>query len=477
MLYILQQFLFFLALCLFFYYSVNERYKILVLLIASILFIAAVSLFSALCVFVFSLINYYFGKKLYRGNFFQFDKSVLFWFIIVFNILFLCFFKYIHSVFPLSHNKIYPQIPINNALLRWMVPIGISYYSFQTLGYLIRIHRGAEKPEYNFINFCLYLLYFPKIISGPVERSNHFFPQLNSLPPFQFKNISSGFELFIIGLFKKIVIADNLYYSVHNVYSNVYEYSGLSLVTVMFIHTIYIYNDFSGYTDMALGISKMFGIDLPDNFRRPFFAVNISDYWRRWHISLSTWCNDFIYNPFVVKFRKWGKKAVFPALLITFLVMGVWHGLRMTYLILGCLQAVAIFFENTTKTYRFLLKKYFPDYIFSIISFFYVFVFMSFSMIFFFADSVKDSNYFVNNLFASTDNSNFSFIPDKLIFGIALGLFLISLSIDFFEEIGFQSFFNTYKKHIVFRVFFLFSLLLLIYLLNPSPISFYYSRF
>ena len=137
---------------------------------------------------------------------------------------------------------------------------------------------------------------FPKLISGPVERSNHFFPQLNQLPNFNKEIVAQGLRLFLLGLFKKIVIADQLHAPILAVYNNVQSFNGVSLIIVFLFQTIFIYADFSGYTDMALGSAKMFGIELKDNFNRPFLAKTVSDYWKRWHISLSSWCNDFIYN-------------------------------------------------------------------------------------------------------------------------------------------------------------------------------------
>ncbi|NTW25157.1 MAG: MBOAT family protein, partial [Lentimicrobium sp.] len=197
-------------------------------------------------------------------------------------------------------NAILGFFSVNHALpyLSIIIPVGISYYTFQALGYIIRINRRAEKSEKNFINFANYLAFFPKFLAGPVERSNHFFPQVNSGIIFKEENITAGLRLFLWGMFKKVVIGDNLGAPVALVYGNMENYSGVPLLLIFFIQGIHLYCDFSGYTDMALGIARVFGIKLADNFNRPFFAKNVAEFWRRWHMSLSSWCNDFIFSPF-----------------------------------------------------------------------------------------------------------------------------------------------------------------------------------
>src|ERR1039458_8765002 len=293
------------------YYSVANKYKPYVLFIASIIFITSISLRVALFSVLFATLNYFLGLFPYQVGNKGKIKNNLFWLSIAIDIGFLSFFKYYNSfsgriVSLFSLLKISWKIPYLNIIL----PIGISYYTFQALGYLIRIDRGSEKAETNFGTFALYLLFFPKFLSGPVERSNHFFPQMKNPGTMKWDPVYQGLRLFLWGLFKKIVIANNLFGPVSLVYGHVQNYSGVSFIIVFLVQTIYIYFDFSGYTDMALGSAKIFGFTLMNNFNRPFLAKNFSEFWRRWHISLSSWCNDFIYNPFIVKFRRFGNTAV-----------------------------------------------------------------------------------------------------------------------------------------------------------------------
>lgn len=234
-------FLFYLSLFLaaiFIYYFVNNRYKVYVLFISSIGFITALSMTVALFSLLFSLLNYYFGIVLEKVNKKK-SQDQLFWFFIIADIGILAFFKYFDSFFQgltslFSDQGIYTKVPY----LTLMIPIGISYYTFQSLGYLIRIDRGNEKAERNFAAFATYLLFFPKFLSGPVERSNHFFPQLNKPIAFERRNIEDGARLILWGLFKKIVIADNLYESVSQLYGDIHHYTGMALITILIIQTV-----------------------------------------------------------------------------------------------------------------------------------------------------------------------------------------------------------------------------------------------
>jgi|694.fasta_scaffold11355_2 alginate O-acetyltransferase complex protein AlgI len=444
--------------------SISQKYKPLALLIASIVFIGAISLQFATYAIIFASVNYLFGIILFNRPLNSESRTWLFRLFILIDIIPILFFKYIPILSPLSSI---------------IIPFGISYYTFQALGYLIRIDRGVEKPETNFINYALFLLFFPKFISGPIERSNHFLPQLKNIPFFKKELFQQGLRLFLWGLFKKVVIADNLFQPLKIVYDNVYDYNGLQLWLIMLVQTAYIYNDFSGYTDMALGTAKIFGIDLIDNFNRPFLAKNISDYWRRWHISLSSWCNDFIYNPFIIKYRKWGIKAATVGVIITFLIVGIWHGANATYIILGLLQAIAIIYENFTKRWRFKLFEQVNNILVNTISRVLVYLFMSVSMIFFFAHSIADAVYFIYHLFSNvhSNNSTFYFIKFKPEFILALFLFIGSLFLEYFIEKGLKINELFFKQNIILRYSFYLIALLLIYISIDKSESFYYARF
>lgn len=462
------------------YYFVPNRFRCYVLFASSIIFIAAFSLSVAVFSLLFVILNYFLGMMLEKFANKQTLKDKLFWLSIFIDVGILAFFKYLNSLFESINSVffssgIYSIVPVHSI----MVPIGISYYTFQALGYLIRIDRGSEKAERNFFTFATFLLFFPKFLSGPVERSNHFLPQLNKPRRFDKNNVEAGLRLFLWGLFKKIVIADNLYFAVSKVYGDVHYFSGTPLLIVLVVQTIYIYADFSGYTDMALGIAKLFGINLTDNFNRPFLARNISEFWRRWHISLSSWCNDFIYNPFIIKFRGWGNNAVITGIFLTFFIVGIWHGANFTFVILGLLQGVAIVYEFYTKRSRLKYASRLPKSVVNTLSRIIVFLFMAFSMIFFFANSVKDALYFVAHLFSNI-HFNFSemdFIKNKPEFLIALICFMIIFIIEMLNEKG-KNLLSVYLK----QPFWIRSLgylfcLVLSWLFYSGIHTFYYMRF
>jgi len=421
------------------YYLVNSKFRHVVLFTGSLGFVTFISWKVALYAILFSTINYFWGLLIEnnRGN--APLRRRIFWTAILLNIGFLSFFKYFILINE-GFTELLALFSINSSWVLGgvIIPLGISYYTFQALGYLIRVNRGSEKPEPDYLKFVTFLIFFPKFFSGPVERSNHFFPQLKSLGDFKMDNVSDGLRLFLWGAFKKFAIASVLYEPVYQIYSDVYSYTGVSLIIVFFLQSIYIYMEFSGYTDMALGSAKIFGINLIDNFNRPFLAKNISEYWRRWHISLSSWCTDFIYNPFIVKYRKYDNLAVVSGVFLTFFVIGIWHAANWTFVVLGILQGVAIVYEFYTKKYRLKLASRYPKSLVNAFSRIIVFIFVCISMVFFFSHSISESWYILSHLFdfslVSTTNS--LTITSKLVFGLSLLFFILIFIAEMFNEKG-----------------------------------------
>lgn len=420
------------------YYLVRFKFRMPVLFIASLVFIATFSFKFLTFAIAFSVVNYFIGiilDKTKTGR----RKNHIFWFGILLDIGILGTFKYLNfaienlnELLGLFSNG--PEIPYYSLI----IPLGISYYTFQALGYLIRIKRGAEKAEKNFIIFSTFLLFFPKFLSGPVERSNTFLPQANKKIEFNPVMISAGFRLFLWGLFKKVVVANNIAGPVTEVYSDVENYSGLPLLFVMFLQTIHLYFDFSGYTDMALGSAKIFGIKLTDNFNRPLFSKSVGELWRRWHISLSSWCNDFIFTPFIIKYRKMGNRAAILGIFVTFFVIGIWHGANWTYVILGILQAIAISYEFYTKRTRLKIASRLPKKMVVALSRIFTFCFFSFSLIYFNSNNLSDAWYFTTHIFSNWELkfSGNQLILDKFDFFTAIIAFVIIFIMEFLSEKG-----------------------------------------
>jgi D-alanyl-lipoteichoic acid acyltransferase DltB (MBOAT superfamily) len=420
------------------YYNVNNKIKWIVLFAASLFFIGSFAPNLIVFTLLFTILNYFLGLSLQKVEQ-PSCKKAIFWFAIVIDIGILVFYKYINFFLDnlnfllhlASKELVIPKLSI-------IIPIGISYYTFQALGYIIRINRGAEKAEKNFVIFATYLMFFPKFLSGPVERSNHFLQQSQLKIEFNGANVSSGLRLFLWGMFKKTVIGNNLAGPVTMVYNDVHNYTGVPLLVVMFIQTLHLYCDFSGYTDMALGSAKIFGINLVDNFNRPFFAKNVGEFWRRWHISLSSWCNDFIFSPFIVKFRKLGNTAAVIGIILTFFVIGIWHGANWTFVALGVLQGVAIVYEFYTKRKRLQIAAKLPQKFVAFSSRLITFSFFCLTLVFFNSHTISDSWYFLTHIFTNLkiQFDGYDFIYHKYEFIMAFLMFLTLFVIEIYQEKG-----------------------------------------
>jgi D-alanyl-lipoteichoic acid acyltransferase DltB (MBOAT superfamily) len=217
--------------------------------------------------------------------------------------------------------------------IQFMLPVGISFYTFQTLGYLIDIYRGKYPAERHFGYYCLFVSFFPQILSGPIGRGDVLLPQLKKERTFEIYQASYGMKLMAVGYFKKLVVAGLLAPTVDKIYDNPESYVGLVYIIATFMFALQIYCDFSGYTDIAIGCAKLFGMELSENFKTPYFSRSIKEFWSRWHISLSTWFRDYLYIP--LGGNRVGKIRHCFNLMLTFLVSGLWHGAGINYILWG----------------------------------------------------------------------------------------------------------------------------------------------
>ncbi|PCJ57092.1 MAG: membrane-bound O-acyltransferase family protein [Candidatus Hydrogenedentota bacterium] len=231
-----------------------------------------------------------------------------------------------------------------------LLPVGISFYTFQTLSYTIEVYRGNQKAERSLVDFALYVAYFPQLVAGPIERPQHLLPQLKTPKYFDYDRVVSGLRLVLWGIFKKVVIADRLAVMVNVIYDQPERYPGsfLTLATVFFAFQIYC--DFSGYTDIARGCARVLGVDLMKNFNRPYMATSIRDFWRRWHISLSTWFRDYVYVP--CGGNRGSTAAWALGLFAVFLLSGLWHGANYTFVVWGLLHFGYYLFGRATHPLR-----------------------------------------------------------------------------------------------------------------------------
>lgn len=284
-------------------------------------------------IFLSTLVDFYIGGKLY-----QLDKERLrkMWlaFSIVFNLGLLCYFKY-SNFFIESFVEAFGSlgVELNVSTLRIILPVGISFYTFQTMSYSLDIYHRKIKPTDDFIAFAAFVSFFPQLVAGPIERASHLLPQISKPRKFNYEQALDGVRLMLWGFFKKVVIADNLAPVVNDIFNNYQDHSGGTLVLGAVFFAFQIYGDFSGYSDIAIGVSKLFGVELTSNFKFPYFSRSIAEFWRRWHTSLSTWFRDYLYIP--LGGSRLGKWFSLRNVMIIFLVSGFWHGANWTFIIWG----------------------------------------------------------------------------------------------------------------------------------------------
>lgn len=261
--------------------------------------------------------------------------------VVVLNLLILIYFKYF-NFFITSFNGFLSALGYNGdtQLLNIVLPIGISFYTFHGLSYVLDLYYSRIRPNKNILEYTVFVTYFPLLVAGPIERATHLLPQLKEKRVFNYQQGVQGLELILWGLFKKLVIADSLAPFVSNFFSNPSQYNSITLIFGAIAFAFQVYGDFSGYTDIARGVSKLFGIELLLNFNYPYFSKSIPEFWSRWHISLSTWLNDYVFMPIALKYRELGKHGIFIAVFITFIISGFWHGSSWHYVAWGAYHGI-----------------------------------------------------------------------------------------------------------------------------------------
>jgi len=384
------------------HYFTPDKFRWLVLLVASYFFYAALKVPHLIAVLLLiTTITYFTGILIGRKE----DpcvKQYLLWGGISANVLTLIVLKYLPFLtqnlnIVLKKVLTGTAVPVSNTI----IAIGASYFIFQAISYLIDVYLEIEKPERHFGHFALYMSFFPKLLQGPIERGGDLLPQFRIPYVFSYDNVRSGMLLFALGLLKKVVIADRLAMMVNPVFNDLNEYNGFSLLLATYYYSLQIYFDFSGYTDMALGTAKMFNICLTQNFNNPYFARSIADFWRRWHISFSRWILDYIFKPLQMSWRNYGNWGIFAALLVTFTISGLWHGANWGFVVWGALHGIYMAFSIPYKDLRKKCLNYLginnKSLMLAIVETFIVFNLISFAWIFFRTDKLNDAAYIISN--------------------------------------------------------------------------------
>lgn len=331
------EFFIFFPVVLFTYYAISHRFRWLFLLICSYYFYMSWKPEYAILILFSTVIDYFTGIGIGKTKLNR-NKFLLLLLSLSTNLGLLFTFKY-SNFFIDTINEILGVFNVDDLKIvnvDLILPVGISFYTFQTLSYTIDIFKGGQKPEYHFGKFALFVSFFPQLVAGPIERSINLLPQFNNKVVFNYDRVVSGMRLMLWGFFKKMVIADRLALIVDEVYGNHEGFLGFQLIIATVFFAFQIYCDFSGYSDIAIGLARTLGFDLMTNFKIPYFSKNIREFWSRWHISLSTWFRDYVYVPLGgnrVRESRW-----FFNLFITFLISGLWHGANWTFVVWGAIH-------------------------------------------------------------------------------------------------------------------------------------------
>jgi len=346
-----------------FFANKNLKLQNLLIVVASYLFYGWWD-WRFLSLILFStLIDYSVGRKLLNEENIT-KRKILLWVSILVNLGFLGFFKYYNFFldnFIMAFS--FFGTPINVQGLNIILPVGISFYTFQTLSYTIDVYKRKLEPTKDFIAFTAFVSFFPQLVAGPIERATNLLPQFYKERTFEYNKAVDGLRQILWGLFKKIVIADNSAQIANEIFNNSADYSGSTLVLGAIFFTFQIYGDFSGYSDIAIGTSRLFGFNLKQNFAFPYFSRDIAEFWRRWHISLSTWFRDYLYIP--LGGSRGGTWMKVRNTFAIFIVSGFWHGANWTFIVWGALNALyflplLLLNKNRTNTDTVAQGKYLP---------------------------------------------------------------------------------------------------------------------
>lgn len=372
------------------YWAVPKKYQWVVILISSYYFYMSWNIKYVFLILFTTVVSYVTAnliEKEKRGHIRKLYMTIA----IVASLGVLFFFKYFNFVSASIADFVRLfSIEYSPFMLQVLLPVGISFYTFQTLSYVIDVYRGRVQAEKHFGIYAAFISFFPQLVAGPIERTNNLLPQIKRENYFDYEQASYGMKLMAWGFFKKIVLADTLAIYVDAVYSDVYNYQGMVFVLATFFFAVQIYCDFSGYSDIAIGCAKLFGINLMSNFKSPYFSSSVKEFWSRWHISLSTWFRDYVYIPLGgSRVDAWRHKA---NLLITFLVSGLWHGANWTYVIWGGVHGIAQILENILRFDTKSNKK-----IYNIVRMCIVFTFVAFAWVFFRAQSIQDAFFVIGH--------------------------------------------------------------------------------
>jgi D-alanyl-lipoteichoic acid acyltransferase DltB (MBOAT superfamily) len=410
-----------------YWFVVNKNLKLqnVLLLLASYFFYGWWDWRFLFLILISSFTDYFVGLGLLKESK-QKTRRILLLTSLFVNLGMLGFFKY-YNFFVGSFSNAFTLLGqhLEISRLNIILPIGISFYTFKTLGYTIDVYKGKIEPTKNILTYLNFVSFFPELLAGPIDRANNLLPQFDKPRVFDYNNASLGIKLILSGLFKKMVIADSAAVLVNRIYDNPSGYVGLPMVVATVFFAFQIYCDFSGYSEIAIGTGKLLGFNLMNNFNKPYFSASLTEFWKRWHISLTTWFRDFVFLPtaFSISWRTKGERVILlkkdlfiyiAASAITWMLTGLWHGANYTFIIWGGLHGLILVVEHLFRKNKFksaykafnILKTWFNILL--------TFTIVCFTWIFFRANSLPDAGFIIKNMFSDVkDYSNLSVLSTK----------------------------------------------------------------
>jgi len=412
------------------YYLIPVKYRNHFLLIINYAFYSYFDYRLTFLLIGITSVNYFLGEAVRKSGTDDAKKTYVV-LGVVFNILILGFFKYFN--FFIESAKSFVSIlgwNINLDTLNIILPLGISFYIFQTLTFIFDNYYEFIEGKYSFFEFAVFASFFPTVVAGPIERASRLLPQIKNDRQFSTENIKKGFALITTGMVRKVLIADSCGSIVNHIFAEPLYYTSIEVLIAVLLFTIQVYNDFAGYSSISRGVGMLFGFDIMLNFKQPYFANSVSDFWRRWHISLSTWLRDYLFKPLQIKFRDLGNWGNALAIMITFILCGLWHGASWNFIIWGFLHGFFMSFAILNKTFKDKLKSLIASpFLLNVLQVTSTIFLVTLANVFFRTTDINHASQILSQTF-SFSHSEFTFRFIK----IFLAYSVVSFTIDYFEN-------------------------------------------
>lgn len=443
-------FLIFFPLVIIIYNLIPKTWRLWFLLVVSYVFYFSLQPIYTLLLAGVTISTYLFTKGIYSAKGEKKRRILQIWGIII-TVLPLFFFKYFGFINnSISHFLTFVGWNISFPKVSLMLPVGISFYTFMAIGYIIDVYNEEVDFEPNWGSVGLFLSFFPLVLSGPIERAGNMLPQFRNLERSTYDNLVQGLKWMLWGYFMKLCVADRLGVYVDAIFNNIAQHNGTTLAFASILYPFQVYADLGGYSLIAIGVAKCFGLKVIPNFRRPFFSTSMSEFWRRWHMSLIQWITDYIYTPLSFALRNWKIWGIVAALILSFIISGIWHGAAMTFIVWGLIQGIFLSIEallqkkRTKFETRFKLTK---KWWYTFLCCMSVFILFAFSQIFGRCDSIDDAISVINKIFS---NSGPIFIDGQTLANAGICLILL-LVMDIRDEFLPGKLLLFENRHIVIR--------------------------